>query len=80
MLKITKPFRYANIVKGSLEGLNDKEYIKHLKKESKHLRYIPKNTLKARLKECRLFTQNADDFRYNKFTIRTVYEIIKFKR
>jgi len=79
-MKISKPFRYANIVKGNIQGLKDKDYVNFIKGESKTLCHLPKNTLRARLKECRLFTQNGDDFKYNKFTIRTVYEVIKFKR
>lgn len=49
MLKIGKPHRYANLIKGSLEGLKDVEYLKYLKNESKIVSNLPKNTLRKSL-------------------------------
>lgn len=80
MIKVTKPFKYANIAKISNESLNDKQFIKSFKKELTMLRRLPKNVLRAKLLKVNIFSQNGDDFIYNRSTIRAEFEIIKFKR
>lgn len=79
MLKITKPFRYANILKVDNKILNDKDLSINFKSNLSKLKYVPKNTLRAKFVRLDL-GEIGDDFVRNVKSFRCEFEIIKFKR
>jgi len=79
MLKITKPFRYANFIKISNETLNDPECKVLILSIIKKIRKTPKNCLRCKFLKIRI-GEHFDDFIHDRKTIVSEFEIIKFKR
>lgn len=79
MIKITKPFRYANFTTINDHIIRDDKFLKMIKSDLKKLTYLPKNTLRAKFLRFEI-GQNGDDFLFDKYTLRATFEIIKFKR
>lgn len=79
MIKINKPKRFTNICKISSEAINGGNFSKHITKELKRIKRVPKNTLKVKFIDC-VVSYSGDDFMRGLMTMRAQFDIITFRR
>lgn len=80
MLKVSKPKRFAKVVKVNHQSVQTDSYMKFLKKKNKpKQKELPKNTLKVEFLKHELGF-DKDDFMFDRRTLRSQYNIYTFKR
>lgn len=79
MIKISKPFRYAKLVKINSSIIRDVNFLNMIKNDLKKLRRLLKNTLRIKLISIEI-DYHKDDFAMDRKTMLAKFEIITFKR